>query len=228
MSYNVIVFDFETTGLSPEFDRIIEFSFLNSINQTHYSSLVNPKMPIPSQSIKIHGITDDQVADYLTFHQLLPKIMDFIGPNAYLIGHNADGFDIKFFNAELNRCGFKLPENWKVIDTLKIGRTLFPDLKSHKQDAFRDMYELTKSNAHKAIKDVLDLEKIFNYMKKDNSIDEMYQISKNFVFSVMPFGKYRGTKIIDVPEDYVNWMLKSGFFNNNPDLHKAFLKYEKI
>ena len=44
----------------------------------------------------------------------------------------------------------------------------------------------------------------------------------------MPFGKYKNEEIKNVPDDYVNWMIKKNFFKNNPVLKKSFLKAEKI
>ena len=56
---NYIVFDLETTGISPENDSIIEISAVKVVNKKvtdTFSSLVNPERPIPYGATAVNGI----------------------------------------------------------------------------------------------------------------------------------------------------------------------------
>ena len=81
----IIFFDLETTGLQISSDRIVEISILKIFpngNKESKTWLVNPTIPIPSESTEIHGITDKKVKNEPTFNELAPVIQDLI--------HNCD------------------------------------------------------------------------------------------------------------------------------------------
>lgn len=42
-------------------------------------------------------------------------------------------------------------------------------------------------------------------------------VSQNNPIAIMPFGKYKGTKIEELPQDYLNWILEN--IHLNPNLH---------
>jgi DNA polymerase III epsilon subunit family exonuclease len=95
-----VVFDFETTGLSPwAGDEIIEIGamkiFGNQLDEQNiFHSLINPKRVIPEEATKVNGITNDMVASAPTLDVVLPKFLDFIG-TAWLVAQNAK-FDMGF------------------------------------------------------------------------------------------------------------------------------------
>ena len=225
---NTIIFDLETTGLDVKKVRIIEYMFMNIKNHKYISSFVNPKCEIPPEVIKINGITNMDVEKSPTFKECIPDIMGFIGPKAYLVAHNACRYDIPLLYNELRRNGVEPPPGWKVIDTLHIARVLYPDLKNHKQDTLREKFGLSTKNNHQANKDVIDLAVIFCHMLKGRRILDLFKISDDYSYSHMPFGKYRGHKIEDVPDDYIKWMLKTDIFYRDEDLMKTFVKAGKI
>ena len=92
----IIFFDLETTGLQISSDRIVEISILKIFpngNKESKTWLVNPTIPIPSESTEIHGITDEKVKNEPTFNDLAPIIQDLIH-NCDLAGYNSNNFDI--------------------------------------------------------------------------------------------------------------------------------------
>ena len=225
---NTIIFDLETTGLDVEKVRIVEYMFYNIKTHEYISGFVNPECEIPPEVIKINGITNMDVDDQPVFKEHIEKIMDFIGPKAYLVAHNAIRYDVPLLYNELKRNGQKPLKGWKVIDTLRIARTLYPDLKNHKQDTLREKFKLGLNNNHQANKDVLDLGVIFCNMLKGKKIEELYKMSNEFIYTRMPFGKHRGKLISEVPDDYIKWMLGTDIFYREEDLMRTFIKAGKI
>lgn len=127
----LICLDTETTGLSAQNDRIVEIGCVDityGIKQIKtFQTYINPEREIPHQVIKIHGITNEKVADKPKFKEIAENFLNFI-QGATLIIHNAK-FDMKFLNAELLRCQLK-PLNNPVIDTLLIAKSKFPGEKA--------------------------------------------------------------------------------------------------
>ena len=93
-----MVYDLETTGLSFTRDKIIEIYLYNINNDTCLHLFIDPEIPIPSESVKIHGITniDLQNNKAKNFKDTIDKIIEFIGDKSYLISHNNIGFDKPF------------------------------------------------------------------------------------------------------------------------------------
>lgn len=123
-----IAFDVETTGLSPNREKIVEIGavkYRGAEAVAEFQTLVNPGMPIPPVVIGVHGITDEMVKDAPTIAEVLPALMDFIGEGE-LVAHNAT-FDLRFLNAALERHGYPLFAN-PVHDTVKLARRAFPGL----------------------------------------------------------------------------------------------------
>jgi DNA polymerase III epsilon subunit-like protein len=68
----IAVVDFETTGLTPGFDRVIEVSVVRldpgKEARLVLDTLVNPMRPVAAT--EIHGITDADVAKAPRFHEI--------------------------------------------------------------------------------------------------------------------------------------------------------------
>ncbi|MDE2042609.1 MAG: DNA polymerase III subunit epsilon, partial [Alphaproteobacteria bacterium] len=132
-----IIFDTETTGLSPENgDRIVEFGAIELVNLTPTGSVFhayyNPNRPMDAVAQGIHGLSDTFLADKPLFEDAVEDLLDFIG-DAPLIAHNAM-FDLGFLNHELKLCGRLAIPRERIIDTLGLARSKFPGVK-HSLDA---------------------------------------------------------------------------------------------
>ncbi len=105
-----VVFDIETTSLSPKSDRIIELGLIRTDSNGnplgYWSTLVNPKGPVGASHI--HGIKQSDVADAPTFEECVVQVLEKIRGQA-LVAHNAS-FDHSFLKSELGRTGWQLPE----------------------------------------------------------------------------------------------------------------------
>ena len=149
-----VVFDLETTGISPKNDRIIEISAVkvkNHIIIDEFSELVNPECEIPFRASQINGITDDMVKDARTFEKVLPDFLDFIGEEI-LVGHSIHNFDMKFLYRECKDIYGKVLGN-DYIDTLYLARKYLPKLSHHRLVDLADYFAISSEGAHRALND---------------------------------------------------------------------------
>lgn len=145
-----IFLDTETTGLSPESgDRIIEIGCIELVSRRmtgrskHF--YLNPERPNSEDAVKIHGLTDEFLADKPLFASVADELLEFVA-GAEIVIHNAP-FDVGFLDAELKR--IERPPfpsvAGKVTDTLVMAREMFPG-KSNSLDALCRRLEVDNSN----------------------------------------------------------------------------------
>ena len=146
------VFDFETTGLSARYNKIIEFGAVKiehgSITK-RIDILVNPGVALSKKISSLTHITDDMLIDAPKIDEAINQIMDFIG-DSILVTHNAS-FDIAFLNQALIDLGREPIKNG-VVDTLTISQYIFPEARAHRLGALcRNMeVEYDEKSAHRA------------------------------------------------------------------------------
>ncbi|MBP3657602.1 MAG: PolC-type DNA polymerase III [Clostridia bacterium] len=159
----IVVVDFETTGLNPRKNRIMEIGAVRIRNGQvveEYSKFVNPMEPIPEEVVKLTGITDAMVADAGTAETEIPALLAFIGGAAFA-AHNAK-FDYSFLTEECKRLGIEI--SMPVIDTLEFSRRMYPSLKSHRLGAVCKSLGISLKNAHRAVHDARATAQMLNRM----------------------------------------------------------------
>ena len=126
-----VAVDVETTGLNPNAgDRVISIGCVELVERQFtgrkFHRLIDPQRPIPEESSRVHGISDEQVAGQPKFADLAGEFLDFVR-GAHLLGHNVE-FDLGFLDAELRRAGRKedLGEICEATCTLKMARARYP------------------------------------------------------------------------------------------------------
>jgi DNA polymerase-3 subunit alpha (Gram-positive type) len=167
LSTTYVVFDVETTGLSVVNNQLIEIAgvkFENGKETERFATFINPHEPIPYNIQQLTHITDDMVQDAPDVEEALPKFLAFAG-DAILVAHNAR-FDMGFIQAFSKRLGLPKVEN-PVLDTLELGRCLFPSLKNHRLNTLADKYKVSLDNHHRAVDDAAALGGILTGMLKD-------------------------------------------------------------
>ena len=142
-----IVFDTETTGLSPlNGDRMVEIGCVELVNRVEtgrtFHAYFNPGRPMPTEAQMVHGLSDAFLSDKPSFHERCEELLDFIG-DAPLVAHNAS-FDFGFLNHELGSCGRALVCLTRMIDTLVLARQRHPGAK-HSLDALCTRYGVDRS-----------------------------------------------------------------------------------
>jgi DNA polymerase-3 subunit epsilon len=124
-----IVLDTETTGFEPaDGHRIVEIGCVEL--EDHFPTgrtlqfYLNPERLVPIESQRVHGLTDEFLADKPFFSAIAEELLEFLG-DATLVIHNAS-FDLKFLNAELHRVSRKPIHHGRAIDTIEIAKSKIP------------------------------------------------------------------------------------------------------
>jgi DNA polymerase-3 subunit epsilon len=145
-----IFLDTETTGLSPESgDRIIEIGCLEMNNRRMTGETLhfylNPERRNHPDAVKVHGLTDEFLADKPLFASVVDELLEFVA-GAEIVIHNA-GFDVGFLNEELRRVGRPHFPGFdtKITDSLLMAREMFPG-KANSLDALCKRLEVDNSN----------------------------------------------------------------------------------
>lgn len=155
-----VVFDLETTGFSPNVNKIIEIGAVKVTEGRiidRFSTFVNPQVPIPFHIENLTGIRDDMVLDAPVIEDALPRFMDFC-EGAVMVAHNAD-FDMSFIRYNCNRQ--KLPCDFTVADTVALARMLLPNLNRFKLDTVAKALNISLDNHHRAVDDAACTAEIF-------------------------------------------------------------------
>lgn len=163
-----IVFDLETTGISPNYDSIIEISAVKVVNKKvtdTFSSLVNPERPIPYGATAVNGISNEMVADEPVLDEVFPQFIEFID-NDILVGHNIQSFDMKFIWRAAEELFGKTISN-DYIDTLPMARRCLPQLGHHRLVDISAYYKISTAGAHRALNDCLMNQQCFELMARE-------------------------------------------------------------
>ena len=174
-----VVFDIETTGLSPSTEAITEIGAVKikdgQIVDT-FNEFVNPQKPIPTKIVELTGITDAMVSDAPAISELLPKFYEFIG-DAALVAHNAD-FDTSFIKKAAADNG--MPYNFCCLDTLAMSRSLVQGVKNYKLDTLTKHFDVKLENHHRACDDAAATAQVFIKllaMLKEKGIEKISDIN---------------------------------------------------
>lgn len=116
-------FDLETTGINVVKDRIVEISIVKVMpngEKIIKTKKVNPTIPIPAETTKIHGISDEDVKDAPTFKDIAKDIAKFL-EGADLAGYNMLRFDVPVLVEEFLRVGINFDVSArKLIDVQRL------------------------------------------------------------------------------------------------------------
>lgn len=161
---NVVVLDFETTGLSPIRSEIIQigaikFEKAKMIDQ--FSRYAKASQAIPKKITAITGINDEKVKDAPPLENSLLQLRDFIG-NYPIVAHNAS-FDIKFLLENFYRYNISYPP-LTVIDSLLLARKYIKRIPNHKLTTLKKFLRM-EAQSHDAIEDCRVTGQLYYYCK---------------------------------------------------------------
>ena len=175
-----VVFDTEATGLNAKGgDSIVSISAVRMKNgridlSDIFHELVNPNRDIPSQTVIIHEIRPQMVAEKPTLEKVLPDFMGYIG-SSVLVAHHAR-VDMSFLNREMIR-SYGFPIQNMVLDTVLINqmlvlkKTRVADRKKIKIEnrlsALAEHYSVILEGHHSSLGDALTTAQIFQKMIRE-------------------------------------------------------------
>jgi len=175
------IIDFETTGLNPYHDDIIDIGCKVLNEDISFQCLVRPKSKrlLSDFITKLTGITNKLIVkegiDYMNAYQ---DFFNFIVEHAsqdepnYLVAHNGDSFDFIFFRKIMRELLDKklLEDNiigslqFRYIDTIPLAKRLLENRHKFSLQSLCKTYNIEQYEAHRAYPDVLSLEDIYNIL----------------------------------------------------------------
>ncbi|WP_288382302.1 DUF3820 family protein [uncultured Acinetobacter sp.] len=201
---------------------------IETIESAIFDQLYSSPHPISFGAMAVHHILPSDIAGKPSHKSFrLPESVE------YVIGHNIN-FDLKM----IAKCGQKIG-HLKSIDTLLLARKYIPNAPSYKLGALsyyisNDLAATRErlKDAHNAMVDLLLTQDLLNYIVdlfdfSDLSFETLHQMSNEALIPThMPFGKYAGQPIAQIPVDYFNWLVKQP--NVNKYLLKAIEQYSGV
>jgi DNA polymerase-3 subunit epsilon len=157
------VFDTETTGLDPRGgDEIIAIGAVRIVNNRllrddRFEQLVNPKRPLRWESVQIHGIRDEMLADQPTIEAVLPQFHKY-AENTIMVAHNA-AFDMRMLQIKEATTGIRFIN--PVLDTMLLSAVVHPAQDNHNLMTIAQRLGIDVTGRHTAIGDALATAKMF-------------------------------------------------------------------
>lgn len=152
-----VVFDVETTGGNRQLDEVTEIGAVKLRGGEclgTFQTMVNPGIAIPAEITVLTGITQSMVMRAPKFDQILPTFLEFIGPDAVLVGHNVS-FDMAFLQRAVEATG-RPRLTHHVVDTLALARRLIVDeVPNLRLGTLADRLRLDHRPSHRALDDAL-------------------------------------------------------------------------
>ena len=155
-----VVFDIETTGFGPIKDKIIEIGAVKVVDGKivdHFSTFINPEIPIPFEIEQLTGINDEMVMNAEKIDVVLPRFLDFC-KDCILVAHNAS-FDVGFITKKAEFLNIRT--SFTVIDTVSMARVLLPHLNKFKLNVVAKELGVSLENHHRAVDDATATADIF-------------------------------------------------------------------
>ncbi len=230
----LVFFDIESTGLSPEKDRIVEISLIKVYPDGHEevrTRRINPECHIPEESTAVHGITDDDVRDCPTFRQVAKSLASMI-QGCDIAGYNSNRFDVPLLGEEFIRADVEVDfSRCRFIDvqtifhkmerrTLEAAYKFYCDkdlTEAHSAEAdTRATLEVLKSQLDRYPEDLQnDVEFLSSFTTQQRNLD----LAGRFVYNekdevVINFGKHKGVPVAEVLKKepgYYDWVMKADF-----------------
>lgn len=230
----IIFFDLESTGVDPVRDRIVEISILKVFpngDEDIKTRRINPEMPIPEEATAIHHISDEDVKDCPTFHQVARSLYQWI-EGCDIAGYNSNRFDVPMLVEEFLRAGVDVDfSRRRFIDVQVIYHKMEPrtlsaaykfycsasleDAHSAEADT-RATYEILKAQLdHYGEELENDVKFLSNFSRQHRNVDFAGRMVYNDQdIPVFNFGKYKGQTVSDVlarDPGYYGWILGGDF-----------------
>ena len=229
----IAFFDLETTGIDVTNDRIVEIAIIKvhpNGKEEEKTLRINPTIPIPKESSKIHKIYDEDIKDAPTFKAVAKEIATFI-EGCDLAGFNSNRFDIPLLAEEFLRAEVDIDmRKRRMVDV----QTIFHKMEQRTLVAAYKFYcNESLENAHAAMADTKatyevlkaqlekydDLENDVDYLSKFSTHHKHADFLGRIILNkkdeeVINFGKYKGQTVESVfakDPGYYGWIMNADF-----------------
>ena len=217
------VFDLETTGLNAD-DEVVEIGAVDLDVHTGEicevtSQIVRPSKPIPPLACAIHHITDDDVASAPSWPDVWPRVFNG-DQNVIAFAAHYASFDSGWISADLL-------EGKPLICTYKTALRIWPEAPGYSNQALRYWLNLPVERdravpTHRALPDAYVSAHLVRELLKNASADDLVSWSNEpALLPKVTFGKHRGSKWTDVPDDYLDWIIFKSNFDDEDVMHTA-------
>lgn len=201
----ILIADTETTNVDHTAE-VCEVAFIEIDEELNvlreFQSLIKPSVAIAPEASAASHITNAMVEDAPTAAEVFATLPSGYFDDVFIIAHNCQ-FDYRMLKMHWNITG--------QLCTLKAARRYLPHAPNHKLQTLRYYLELqVDAGAHRAMADVLTLKALLPELTKASGlslaelVEACYQPVK---VERMPWGKYQGVALKDLPSQYVNWLL---------------------
>lgn len=171
---NYVIVDIETTGLSPEWNDIIEIGairYKDGAEVNRFSSLVQPPAYddgcfVDEFITKLTGITNEMLAKAPKTKKVIKDFASYLESDDILIGYNTN-FDINFlYDNFVRHADSPLTNNF--IDLMRFSRRLYPDMPHHRLRDMVEKFDIIRSGReHRAVSDVEVTQECYSFMIKE-------------------------------------------------------------
>jgi len=169
MLNDICIFDFETTGLSPSTERVVEMAALrirDGVEIASFSTLVHQTIPIHPKAKEAHGIEESDLVNAMS-EDIAFKILRNIMGDSVIVAHNAI-FDLGFLHDAMQRIAGKTFHN-SFLDTLTIARDRYTY--PHKLEELCPRLGIKLEGAHRALNDVRGTAALLKLMHENEPVD---------------------------------------------------------
>lgn len=156
-----VVYDLETTGINPEFCKIIDIGAYKIVDGKiveKFCTFVNPECEIPEEASKINRITNSMVENSPTIEMVLPDFYKFCYGST-IVGYNNIGFDDLFLQNEGKKQFYNFDN--KKDDAFNIAKQKIGGLRNYKLSTVCEYENVPLIDAHRAANDALATAKLF-------------------------------------------------------------------
>ncbi len=204
--------DVETTGFSPEHDRVVEVACVLTRGGRRidsFESLIDPGCSIPATASAVHHLTDESVRDAPTLESVTPWLRAFVA-DAVIVAHNAS-FDLGFLPFLRER---------PTLCSMRFAQLVLPEAPNYKNQVLRYHIGvrdplLAAALPHRALGDAIVTSLIFDHCTRrylaDGGVDDVsHAIERTLAPRLLPafgFGQHRGRPLAEVPADYLRWLV---------------------
>ena len=170
-----VILDFETSGLNPYHDDVIEIAMKGLGSEEEFTCLLRPKSNkcISLTITTLTGITNEMLAkDGLIWEEAYQLMNAWLfsvkgeDDKISIVSHNGESFDFIFLKRMLSDLkGLKIKPFpiHKVIlsDTLPLAKRLIPNRSTYRQQTLCQQYNIETKGSHRALNDVIALEQLY-------------------------------------------------------------------